>query len=349
MKKLVFLHIEKCAGTSLRLAFDLELGRNNVFWYGRDSNSERFDQKGVEDFKLLGGHREYSFYAAPDFGYMSIVRDPMQRVISLYNYLRTVDLANWIPRGLDSKSLNGTIQNSEQFVELIRGGQCRYLSGISDFERTMEHIHGKKYFIGSMDEIGYFLSHLAKKLKWRNPHLVNKNASLSEKQYRVAVGWRLKRKLRDLLVEDIKLYRYIADECNGLLESVGDESWESYRLLLQKHECMPRLMLALETIDFSDNAISARVLLRNSSQKVFPRHPEVFVGMRALGAGGGVLKDCRSRVELSLVDGQSGAFSLYLHDVPREMIKAVEFGIFDMTDDRWLGATEVSAATLLGV
>lgn len=331
------------------MMLDLELGRRNVFWYGRDSNSDFFNRSEVEDFSLIGGHRTFSFYSDPGFAYLAIVREPFGRVISLYNYLRTVELSNWKRRGLDPDSFTRTLQNSDAFVELIRNGQCRYLSGAPEFDGTIDHISSHKYLIGSLDQIADFITYIGKRLNWGNFSALKRNVTPSGYRHKVHIGWRARRRLRNLLDADLRLYRHIADGYGGLIAGIEENDWEEFRSLLEKPYREIPLLLLLETIDITEDTVLAGIVLKNIGRESFPAHGEYYAGVKALRAGGEILRESRTRILSGLCDSGAEYFSLSIENIPREEIKALEFGVFDARENRWLGVNELATVTMTGI
>src|SRR5690606_38370974 len=59
---LIFLHIEKAAGTSMTNLLHGNYGEQNVFWYQPGHGSTVFRPEEVEGKKVLCGHRTRAFY-----------------------------------------------------------------------------------------------------------------------------------------------------------------------------------------------------------------------------------------------------------------------------------------------
>ena len=88
-ERIVFLHIPKCGGTTLHSVLKL--------WYGKNQmHAERFNELYYQDIMGLGSRRVFSghfdFYSTSFIPgpktFISVLRDPMDRLISLYNFNR---------------------------------------------------------------------------------------------------------------------------------------------------------------------------------------------------------------------------------------------------------------------
>lgn len=88
--KIIFLHIHKTAGTSLRTALRNRLGDNFLPWYPGNKSAEQARSELREHFQLIYGHLEFGAHEALGIEprYATILREPVSRVISYYNYIK---------------------------------------------------------------------------------------------------------------------------------------------------------------------------------------------------------------------------------------------------------------------
>ena len=345
MEKLVFLHIEKTAGTSQRTLFEREMGRNNVFWYGRESKAHTFEEKDSENCKVIGGHRDYRFYNRPDYGYLAVVRDPVSRVISLYHYLRTVKYDWWKDHGLNVKSLRKTIRDSSQFQQMIQGGQCRYLSGLPYFEPTLDHIRGNKYLVGTLELISKFNGLLGKELGWIQPEPVYKNIGVAGYLETVGVDRRTLRLIRELVMEDQLLYDYLNNDCDGLFESISAQDWVSFTGTSKFYKPSD-LQLVVERLELGEAKVIAGVELLNIGLDQFPDHGEYFVGFRVHAPGGSIIREARAAITTHIGKGEARYFLLTADNLTGTHSGHIYFGIVDNRNKRWLGPSEVAGLTV---
>lgn len=250
MKKLVFLHIEKAAGTSQRVLFYQTFGKENVYWYGTDPNRNKFLIEDVRQLFIIGGHKRFDFYqryhknwflrlgalisqdsefySNDGFGYMAVVREPIERVISFFQYCRTKEYQRWSEHGLDPNSLHNTLRESRPFRRAIENRQCRYLSGFGSFEKTKKNISRHKFVVGSLARIELFNEYLVKNIECVDRALDKVNAGSHGYKEDIDIDDQLKQEITDLVSEDIKLYTFINDDCGGLFDNISHSDWDTF-------------------------------------------------------------------------------------------------------------------------
>lgn len=102
----IFLHLHKCGGTTLMECIDVNYQKENIYEIDgsryRDSYLEFQQLPQNERFKidLLRGHHFYGSheYLRPNAKYFTMLREPVSRLTSLYNYLKEIDLYKDINR-----------------------------------------------------------------------------------------------------------------------------------------------------------------------------------------------------------------------------------------------------------
>jgi hypothetical protein len=252
--KLIFIHIEKSAGTSFRQLFKGVLGDKKVPWFAIDFNSKTFNEYELKESLLIGGHRGYAYYNEPDFAYLSVVREPIQRIISLYNFCKTIDAEAWKAReGFDEKSLNNTLKNCTVFRNEIKNKQCFYLSGTHNFESTKEHINKNKYLIGDFENLGEFNEALSTELSLDLNMLSKHNVGKVGYKDKLVVNKKTHELLEPLLAEDKKLYEYIVSL--GLLNTIPAEDWLKLSGAVQSTtpQCMDEEQLVINSNSYQGN------------------------------------------------------------------------------------------------
>lgn len=207
--KIIFLHIPKTAGTFLEGIFSSN--------YGDRCYIERkgvIDIKAYKAAKIIGGHLPLSCYNHSDkHVYLSIIRNPIERCLSLLNYYssnRDGQLKYRIARGFNLKDPIDTITNSD-FKYMFRNEMCYYLSseGCRSFYSALRSVKEKQFFIGHAEYINEFMTNLTDKfdLEMHEVSQQNRAPNLNylDKYY-------ANRDLIDLLesynLEDIKLEKF---------------------------------------------------------------------------------------------------------------------------------------------
>ena len=162
----VFVHIFKAAGTSIKVQLCNHFGEDHVHVVNDGLDAEKdFDVRVPEVMarnrvSVLTGHFQYS-RIAPVLAqtstrrprYFSFVRDPLDRLISAYNYFHMTKDEKWHK---EARLLN--IERFYHFIvendpELCVNHQCRHLSetGVSRFEAVVENIDKNFAFVGTTE------------------------------------------------------------------------------------------------------------------------------------------------------------------------------------------------------
>lgn len=89
-ERLVFLHIAKCAGSSLALLLASNFPENQVF-HRRDDVLGTLNSNDLRSFRFFHGHfTKHSVDAVPGpKRIVTVLRDPHERIVSLYNFWRS--------------------------------------------------------------------------------------------------------------------------------------------------------------------------------------------------------------------------------------------------------------------
>jgi hypothetical protein len=236
---LVYLHIPKSAGTSYRYYFTKAYGKENVFWHGLDGNPWWFRPKKIASKSVIGGHKTLSFYPKKfDALYAAVVRDPVERVASYFNYCTTPGaspnpawrierekyLKNWQKHGVCSSSLAKSIRNSKKFRKAISNTQCAYLSR---YGATLEGVHRtlkeEKMVIGAFDQLSGFDHYLQSELGLRLENQPRANVGHQGYTHEILSDTETIELVKALNQEDQALYDFIASDCAGLYDNTAHQ------------------------------------------------------------------------------------------------------------------------------
>src|SRR3569623_2489647 len=145
MTTLCFIHIPKTAGSAIRFASQEALG-DRLYWYGlpgmplwQDVTTET-----AEKYELIAGHltrSEFDTKLPSDHIYLTLVRSPVQRGVSLFQYITEGWDANqpWREE-LKAKGLAWALDHHEGFRSQALNELCWFLSGKRTFEGALESL-----------------------------------------------------------------------------------------------------------------------------------------------------------------------------------------------------------------
>ena len=154
----LFLHIRKTAGTSIvQMAMD-HYGYENVCSHGAYMGKS---PSGLKKFPFISGHFGYDFAQAlmPDRFSFTFLRDPIERIISLYCFCRTRDPEEFpIYRAASDHDLNGFLQaasDDDLVRSYISNSQVWCLaSGPGYYETVMDKMTADERFHRALTNAG---------------------------------------------------------------------------------------------------------------------------------------------------------------------------------------------------
>ncbi len=218
MKKkiLAFLHINKAAGTTLT-----HILRMNFFLQHFDvqqlfnSSSEVFQNKDLNKIlrinpfiKSIAGHNIRVFSDLSDsffdIRYITLLRDPLKRTISHYNY---------------NVKKHGSKLNFYEYLQhsASYNRQTQIIAGSDNLDLAKHYIKNKYFLVGIVEEFDEFLVLLQKKLLPKNFRCnyklqnVGENTSLLRSNIKMKFG-----EYEDLIIKrnllDLELYKYVKEK-----------------------------------------------------------------------------------------------------------------------------------------
>lgn len=194
-KAVFFLHIPKCAGTTLTeeiIKKKFKPHESIIFYeHGTGALIDRLkgmSQKEQRKIKCIAGHFAFGihrYYTAGPATYVTLLRDPIERVISHYYFvLRRKDhyLHKIVKK--EGYTLEEYVEN-KLTVEL-NNGQTRILAGIgwgaefgkctgTMFEKAKENLETYFTVVGLSERFDDFLELLNRKIGWEIPEYQNRN------------------------------------------------------------------------------------------------------------------------------------------------------------------------------
>ena len=246
--ELVFLHIPKAAGTSARSALRKHYGADKVFWIGVDCPAQtwRYPREQIGGRFAVGGHKKLSFYPRKlDPLYCAILRDPVERAISLFAFYTRPDLAlsesdrksrtrmleKLLTRGIEPDSMLRSIRNCGPFRRQISNIQCSYLSrGRATFADVRKSLKKLDHVIGTMNSYDRFHRELWSLLGWGEEKPVKFNRSRDNYSAPYLQDEELVALIGELNREDKQLVDWVESEHSGLWLKLRDAPGRQRRL-----------------------------------------------------------------------------------------------------------------------
>ncbi len=202
--KLIFVHIPKTAGSTFHLILNKRYAPKetcNLFGAKyQDPEIKKFIDapiEGKEHIRLLKGHMPFGLHAylPGNANYISILRDPVERVVSQYYYIKKNQ------RNPLHSQVEGGDMSIEEFVSSgiaigMNNGQCRFLNGdLAEYAfnrcddslltKVKTNITQRFIWLGITERFDESIFMLSKLMGWQTPpYYIRENVSKVRKSIR---------------------------------------------------------------------------------------------------------------------------------------------------------------------
>ncbi|MDN5203108.1 sulfotransferase family 2 domain-containing protein [Fulvivirgaceae bacterium BMA10] len=233
--KVVFLHIPKAGGTTLRHILLSQYERKNIFYTvdGNPDQSEKkylgLDEKSRNGIKLVIGHIGFSdvFFLNDKKKFITMLRDPVARVISHYYYAKKSP-DHYLYNHINEKKLTLMEYVQEMPTIELENGQTRLISGLNVplgacsnemLEMAKKNLKMNFTAVGLMERFDESLILYKRRLNWRNPYYIKANVSKEKKNSTVS------QEIIDIILEnnqfDIALYEFVKQNFDQEVRDAG--------------------------------------------------------------------------------------------------------------------------------
>ena len=210
-----FVHIPKTAGTSFRTVLKRWYGAELMIFDSHDRAAfahawETHDRPP----RAVAGHFGFGLHQAIAAGarsplYLSLVRDPVERFVSLYKHaLQTPDHALHGATGAGLEDFLSHALTEPRARRQTVAIQCYFLSGARSFEETRPIVDEAYGLIAPTDRFPEFVARAAQLLGKQAPAVPARNVRPGTPELLDAVA-RLADRIRDAHQEDQRLYEHV--------------------------------------------------------------------------------------------------------------------------------------------
>ena len=228
---LIFLHIPKAGGSTLRKIFLDQHHRVNpdpesFFVVNRTRDSQNLydlSQERKKKIKLLIGHFGFGVHEELKGAsqYVTMLRNPIARVLSAYNYSKSFERADAF------EAIRESNMDVVEFAQHYGGswlinGQTRILAGLGDntslsdkelYTIALQNIKDHFIYVGALESFDRSLLQLKKVLNWSTPYYTIQNKTLEKTSIKPSSL----QKIQALVKYDMDLYLH----CNQCFLSKG--------------------------------------------------------------------------------------------------------------------------------
>ncbi|SRR6266545_19635 len=225
-KQLIFIHIPKAAGQTINSIVARQYPRRQILHMeGRLGKTQVPSVEDASQAKIFLGHLHYGFHEHLQGAstYVTVVREPVSRVLSLYRYIATNPqhhLHEQVMQGHLTDFVSGQIDAEE-----VENGQTRQIAGVtegtpdaSSLARAKQNLQVDFAVVGVVERFDESIILFKRRLGWRVPFYVRKNVTpklLAEEAPDEALEI-----IRRRNTLDAELYRFT---CNLLDDQLRDE------------------------------------------------------------------------------------------------------------------------------
>lgn len=218
MNKYIFIHIPKTAGSSFRNIIKREYSPAKMLSCAIPKELDYSTQK---KWEILTGHFPFGIHEKfnlDNFAYLTILREPISRVISFYNYSR-INKNHYLHELTTKYSIKELLENNDFSDSLIEFNnlQIRLLTGVDapfgackrdmlDF--AINNIEKHFLFVGIQELFNESMNYLKYLTNWKDLRYTVKNKT----RRKSITKEKLDRSTLDLIIKynqlDIELYNY---------------------------------------------------------------------------------------------------------------------------------------------
>jgi hypothetical protein len=240
----IFLHIPKTAGNTLRAVLTRNCGEPRFYYreggdLGRLAAFQKDYASSGSTFGVVGGHVYLGFHEsmAGSFRYLTMLREPVSRVVSQYRYVLSGQSGDWLKGALEGVSLKEFVERG--LDETTDNCQVRRLAGYHG--RYEDHAYGAapdslledawnnvvrfRILIGVQSDFDRSLLHYRKELGWKSlPFYRSKNVTRPVKgvgRKEGALDAEELEAIRDKNRLDEELYRRIDEQFGQVRNSIS--------------------------------------------------------------------------------------------------------------------------------
>jgi Sulfotransferase family len=192
-EKVIFIHIPKAAGRTLHSIIARQYKPEEILSIeGRLGQTEAPSQRQAEKTKAAIGLVYFGFHQHLQGAstYVTMLRDPVSRVLSLYRYIAT-NPNHFLYERVRTMTLTEFVSGDAD-AEEVENGQTRQIAGITEGSPDGSSLDRAKYnletafaAVGLVDRFDESVMLFRKRLSWTLPFYVRKNVTKSDPVHEV--------------------------------------------------------------------------------------------------------------------------------------------------------------------
>lgn len=238
----IFAHIPKTGGLTMRGIIDQNVAPNRIYHYplhNQEKLVRSLTPTQKASFQWMYGHCRFGVhqYFKRPYRYITMVRDPVSRVISAYYFIRSMP-----SNGLHQQVKNMTLEEyvyskNPRICAPLNNHQTRYLSGQNDpdLKLAKKNLNQHFAFVGITEMYPQSVFLLNKLVGWKQAHYSKENVT-KKRPKKPPVSEKLANHIRSLNEMDYQLYEICKQRLKQRLQSLSPKDKKKLQQFIQKQD-----------------------------------------------------------------------------------------------------------------
>lgn len=223
--KLFFLHVPKCAGTTFKDVLYANYKTRKTAWIDGKFHEESTKKlislpRGVRNnYKCIMGHFKYGLHThfEGDFSYSTMLRDPIERVISLYYHIKRAEF-HIVKENYDFRKISLLDFVLSDMSPEIDNCQTVYISGLatnetSALETAKNNLINHFPIVGTSENLRFSTALFLNYYQLKTPKfLPSRNVGVRPKKERIENFEEIETIIRSRNALDLELYKFANEE-----------------------------------------------------------------------------------------------------------------------------------------